>query len=161
MVERCAVELSHMKVRRFDSEWHLSVRSVWICRVLGSVVALMGLAGPVEARFQVCNQTFDVVNLAIGQWDYDAWETSGWWTIGSNQCADVIEEGLRSRFVYVYARDVFNKTMVSGTTEMCIDPDEFRIRGHEDCLVRGYLSVPFFEVDTRRSERWTFYIQTR
>ena len=51
--------------------------------------------------------------------------------------------------------------MVSGTTEMCLDPGEFRIRGHEDCLVRDYLSAPFFEVDTRRSESWTFYIQTR
>ncbi len=155
--------MSHPRLMKSLSDCHARSRVALrrsAFRGLAAALALW-LASPAEARFQVCNQTFDVVNLAIGQWDYDAWETSGWWTIGPNQCADVIEDDLTARFVYVYARDVFNKTMVSGTTEMCIDPGEFRIRGHEDCLLRGYLSAPFFEIDTRRSERWTFYIQTR
>ena len=127
--------------------------------VVGCLCA--GFAAPAYASFQVCNQTFDVINVAIGQWDFDAWESSGWWTVGPNQCANVIEPDLTSRFIYVYARDVFNKSMLAGTTQMCVAPEEFRVRGREDCLVRGYLSAPFFEVDTRLSERWTFYVQTR
>lgn len=116
-------------------------------------------ASDAQANFQVCNQTFDVVNVAIGYYDLDAWETSGWWTVGPNQCANVIEETLTSRYVYVYARDVFNTSMFQGQTVLCIDRDEFRIRGREDCLIRGFVPARFHEVDTRRSERWTFFLR--
>ncbi len=113
----------------------------------------------VWANFQVCNQTLDVVNVSIGAWDTDAWETSGWWTVGPNQCANVIESTLTSRYIYVYARDVFNASMLAGDISMCVDPGEFRIRGREDCLIRGHIAARFEEVDTRRSERWTFFIR--
>ncbi|MGR3467981.1 MAG: DUF1036 domain-containing protein [Shimia sp.] len=112
-----------------------------------------------HANFQVCNQTLDVINVAIGAYDVDAWETRGWWTIGPNQCGDVIREELTSRFVYVYARDVFNNSMLEGTTPMCVEPGEFILRGRENCLLNGYLTARFVEVDTRRSERWTFFLQ--
>ena len=115
---------------------------------------------PAQANFQVCNQTLDVVNVAVGVWDVDAWQTEGWWTVGPNQCANVIEETLTSRFVYVFVRDVFNKTMLEGTTSLCIDPDEFVIRGREDCLIRGHVAARFHEVDTRASERWTFFLHS-
>jgi uncharacterized membrane protein len=111
-----------------------------------------------KANFQVCNQTLDVINVAVGQWDVDVWETSGWWIIGPNQCANVIEETLQARYVYVYARDVFNNSMFEGGTTMCIGQEEFRIRGQENCLRRGKIAARFQEVDTRRSERWTFNI---
>lgn len=128
---------------------------------LAAILAAFTAPSAARAGFEVCNQTFDVVNVAIGQWDFDAWETSGWWTVGPNQCATVIEADLAARYVYIYARDVFNKSMLPGTEQMCVSPDEFRIKGGEDCLVRGYLSAPFVEVDTRFSERWTYYLQTR
>ena len=112
-----------------------------------------------HANFQVCNQTLDVANVAIGLYSVDAWETSGWWTVGPNQCANVIEGTLTSRYIYLYARDVFNKTMLPGTVSLCLDPEEFRITGKEDCIIRGHLRAEFFEVDTRRSERWTLFLQ--
>lgn len=119
---------------------------------------LIAMRSPAHANFQVCNQTLDVVNVAIGTYDVDAWETSGWWTIGPNQCANVIEDTLTSRYIYVYARDVFNASMLAGSIPMCVDPGEFRIRGREDCLIRGHIATEFYEVDTRRSERWTFFM---
>ncbi|MEM9435602.1 MAG: DUF1036 domain-containing protein [Pseudomonadota bacterium] len=125
------------------------------------VVTTLGIFSPqiAAANFQVCNQTLDVINVAVGAYDVDAWETRGWWIVGPNQCANVIEEELSSRFIYVYARDVFNQSMLDGTTSMCIKTESFVLRGREDCLVNGYLSADFFEVDTRRSERWTFFLQ--
>ena len=93
----------------------------WVC-LAGFILATPDRA---QANFQVCNQTLDVINVAIGAYDIDEWETAGWWTIGPNQCANVIEETLTSRYVYIYARDVFNASMVSGTTTMCVDPGEF------------------------------------
>ena len=139
----------HSKIAQKSSFW-------------GAFVLLFGCFSPLPAfaNFQVCNQTLDVINVAVGAYDVDAWETRGWWTVGPNQCADVIEEELSSRYVYVYARDVFNQSMLDGTTSMCIKPEAFVLRGREDCLVNGYLSANFFEVDTRRAERWTFYLQT-
>lgn len=124
-----------------------------------SALALLFWSDSAAANFQFCNQTLDVVNVAVGQWDLDVWETSGWWTVGPNQCANVIEDTLTARFVYLFARDVFNKPMFEGTTTMCIDKDEFRISGQEDCLLRGHIAARFQEVDTRRSERWTFYLK--
>lgn len=121
--------------------------------------AMVAAPSTVWANFQVCNQTLDVVNVSIGVFDADAWETSGWWTVGPNQCANVIESTLTSRYVYVYARDVFNASMLAGNISMCVDPGEFRIRGREDCLIRGHITARFEEVDTRRSERWTFFIR--
>lgn len=110
------------------------------------------------AQFSVCNQTFDVVNLAVGLYDRDAFQTSGWWTVGPNQCADVVEGDLTSRYVYVFAQDVFGRVVLSGTTAMCLGPERFQIRGERDCLQRGYIEARFHEVDTLRSERWTFFL---
>lgn len=126
-----------------------------------AVFCLFSVAVPstVKANFQFCNQTLDVVNVAVGAYDADAWETAGWWTVGPNQCANVIEDTLTSRFIYVYARDVFNASMLPGNTTLCVDPGEFRIRGREDCLIRGHIAARFHEVDTRRSERWTFFLR--
>lgn len=126
-----------------------------------AVFCLCAVAVPstVKANFQFCNQTLDVVNVAVGAYDADAWETAGWWTVGPNQCANVIEDTLTSRFIYVYARDVFNASMLPGNTTLCVDPGEFRIRGREDCLIRGHIAARFHEVDTRRSERWTFFLR--
>jgi uncharacterized membrane protein len=126
---------------------------------LGAFAAIAFLkSSPVMANFQVCNQTLDVANIAIGQWDFDDWESTGWWIVGPNQCANVIEKTLTARFIYVYARDVFNNSMLEGTTNFCLDKGEFRIRSHDNCLTRGHISAQFEEIDTRRSERWTFFI---
>ena len=127
--------------------------------VLLILAAILTQSKRAEANFQVCNQTLDVINVAIGAWDLDAWETRGWWTVGPNQCANVIEDTLTSRFIYVYARDVFNKSMLEGTTTLCVDDGEFVLRGREDCLVRGHIAARFHEVDTRASERWTFFLR--
>lgn len=113
---------------------------------------------PAKAQFAVCNQTFDVVNVAIGKYGRNVFETSGWWTIGPNQCANVIDETLSVRYVYVFAQDVFGKIVLSGATPMCVAPQKFEIRGDTDCLSRGFIEAPFHEVDTLRTERWTLFL---
>jgi uncharacterized membrane protein len=120
------------------------------------MVLLTGL--PARAEFAVCNQSFDVVNVAIGQYERDAFVTRGWWTVGPNQCANVIREKLAARYVYVFAQDVFGNAILNGSKNMCIGPREFEIQGEKDCAVRGYLEVPYVEVDTQRTERWTLFL---
>lgn len=128
-------------------------------RNLGIIPLVVG-AWPfsASAQFAVCNQTFDVINVSIGQFEGDTFETSGWWTVGPNQCANVIDETLRARYFYVFAQDVFGRVILSGASSMCIAPDRFKIRGEQDCVVRGYLEARFLEVDTLRSERWQLFI---
>lgn len=131
-------------------------------RVLRCVAASMGgflLSSQVaQAEFAVCNQSFDVVNVAIGLDVDGVFQTEGWWTIGTNQCANVIRDELDSRYIYVYAQDVFGKPILNGTTTMCIEPKRFSIRGIDSCWSRGHIKARFIEVDTEKTQRWTLFL---
>ncbi|MER9999121.1 DUF1036 domain-containing protein [Mesorhizobium sp. M0051] len=122
--------------------------------------ALLAVLSSSEARaeFTVCNQTLDVVNLAVGQKVDNADQTDGWWTIGANQCVNVIREKLTNRYIYIYATDVFGHAILTGSTEMCIEPRRFSIRGIDECWQRGHIAAQFLEVDTLEQVRWTFFL---
>jgi uncharacterized membrane protein len=98
------------------------------------------------------------VNVAVGQQDQGEWRTEGWWTIGSNQCANVIRGDLQNRYVYVYANDVFGQPLLDGTQSMCVDADRFSISGTDDCWKRGYRQAKFVEVDTQAQKSWTLFL---
>ena len=123
-----------------------------------ALILLTGIAAPADAQFAVCNQTFDVVNVAIGLFEDEAFGTRGWWTVGPNQCANVLPDELTARYVYVFAQDVFGNAILTGSAPLCVAPERFEILGREDCLTRGYLEARFHEVDTRATERWTFFL---
>lgn len=116
------------------------------------------------ATFTVCNQTLDVVNVAVGQTIPDPveplWQTEGWWTVGVNQCVNVIRDELVNRFIYIYAVDVFGQPLLRGTTPMCVGSRKFLIRGSDDCWATGNMQAPFYEVDTQKTERWTLFLGT-
>lgn len=127
------------------------------CLIASAFLACLW-AGPARAEFTVCNQTLDVVNLAVGQEVDQAFQTDGWWTIGANQCVDVIREELSNRYIYLYATDVFGNVMLDGSTEMCVDKRRFTIRGIDRCWQRGHILARFVEVDTLEQLRWTFFL---
>ena len=116
------------------------------------------VAGPARAVFAVCNQSFDVVNVAIGLYENDGFVTRGWWTIGPNQCANAVQESLTARYIYVFAQDVFGNVILNGATPMCVGTERFVIQGVQECLLRGHLSADFIEVDTQQTERWTLFL---
>lgn len=120
--------------------------------------AFVCLPSMASATFAVCNQSFDVVNVAIAQFEEDAFVTRGWWTVGPNQCANTIRDELSARYIYIFAQDVFGNEILNGSTPLCIGTARFTIRGDEDCLLRGYLSAKFIEVDTQQTERWTLFL---
>jgi uncharacterized membrane protein len=123
-----------------------------------TVLILLAAVAPARADFSVCNQTLDVVNVAIGHKVGQVFRTEGWWTIGSNQCARVIREDLTTRYVYVYADDVFGQPLLEGTTSMCLAPDKFSIDGADSCWQRGHKAAKFLEVDTKSVANWTFFL---
>ena len=125
---------------------------------LATGVAFCFAPNVAAATFAVCNQSFDVVNVAVGQFEDDAFVTRGWWTVGPNQCANTIRDQLTARYIYIFAQDVFGNEILSGTTPLCVGTTRFTIRGDEECLLRGYLSANFIEVDTQQTERWTLFL---
>lgn len=142
------------------------IRILMPALVLGAALLLFGTVAS-RAEFTVCNQTLDVVNLAVGQevrepTEADAfWQTEGWWTVGANQCVNVIRDVLVNQFIYIYATDVFGQPLLSGSTSMCVGTRRFVIRGDKECWANGHQTVPFFEVDTQKTERWTLFLSTR
>lgn len=138
---------------------HFSIRA---CLTLAAgTLAAMLTTGSARAEFTVCNQTLDVVNLSVGQDVGGTFQTDGWWTIGANQCVDVIREVLANRYVYVYATDVFGHAIIEGSTGMCIEKRRFTIRGIDKCWQRGHILARFLEVDTLEQIRWTFFLTGR
>lgn len=141
--------------QKTDSDYKGLRRSFALLAGMGGFLLSTDLA---RAEFAVCNQSFDVVNVAIGRDIDGVFETEGWWTIGTNQCANVIRDELQSRYIYVYAQDVFGKPILNGTTTMCIEPKRFSIRGIDSCWTRGHIKARFIEVDTEKTERWTLFL---
>lgn len=131
--------------------------------------ALTGMlvsAAPSQAALRVCNQSFDVLNIAVGQPARDATEpdqfvTRGWWRVAPNQCATLLRESLQSRYFYVFAADVFGKEALSGSIPLCVAERRFIIDTQGNCLVRGYLDARFIEVDTKDQDDWTVFVSPR
>jgi uncharacterized membrane protein len=126
--------------------------------ISGAALLAVLSSGDARAEFTVCNQTLDVVNLAVGQKVDNADQTDGWWTIGANQCVNVIREELTNRYIYIYATDVFGHAILTGSIEMCIERRRFSIRGIDACWQRGHIAAQFLEVDTLEQVRWTFFL---
>lgn len=127
--------------------------------VIAVLACLFMAPAAAHAEFAVCNQTLDVVNIAVGQEIDDIFQTDGWWTVGANQCVNVVQDELANRYIYIYATDVFGHPMLSGTTEMCIERRRFSVRGITDCWQRGLIAAKFVEVDTQDQARWTFFLR--
>lgn len=136
---------------------------------LGCLIAMMfawAAAPAAEASFKLCNQSFDVLNIAIGQPGRDSeardqFVTRGWWRVAPNQCATLVRDTLQSRYFYLFATDVFGKEVLSGSIPLCVAPSRFVIDNQGECLVRGYLDARFIEVDTEEQSDWTVFVSPR
>lgn len=129
-----------------------------------------GAALPAAASFKLCNQSYDVLNIAIGQPAAESAGTSsgpedfvtrGWWRVAPNQCATLLRDRLQSRYFYVFAADVFGKEALAGAVPLCVAPRRFAIDRQGDCLVRGFLDARFLEVDTEEQSDWTVFVSPR
>ncbi len=122
--------------------------------------ALLAVLTSSEARaeFTVCNQTLDVVNLAVGQRVDNADQTDGWWTIGANQCVNVIPRGTDEPLHLHLCTDVFGHAILTGFHRNVHRATTFLDRGIDECWQRGHIAAQFLEVDTLEQVRWTFLL---
>src|SRR5690606_20395248 len=100
-------------------------------------------AGAARAEFRVCNDTPNLVGVAIGYRAADGWVTEGWWQVPATTCATLIEGELQSRYYYLYAEDAARGGRWTGDINMCVAENEFKIVGVEDCFARGYQQMGF------------------
>lgn len=107
----------------------------------------------------VCNQSLDVVNVALGSEEKDGFVTEGWWSVGANRCSEIVKTSLEGRYYYLFAEDVFGQPILSGSVSACVDSKRFRITDTSGCWVRGLKEVPFVEVDTQSQSRWTVFLK--
>lgn len=128
-----------------------------------SAVLVIALLMPLsaQAELRLCNQSFDVLNIALAQAQGDGFRSRGWWRVAPNQCATLLREPLRERYFYVFAADVFGKVVLAGSVPMCVAPRRFETGEQTDCLLRGFLDARFLEIDTGDQPNWTVFVAPR
>jgi uncharacterized membrane protein len=126
-------------------------------------VILAAASLPALAEFKVCNQTLNLYNLALGFGGTGEFHTEGWWTLPANACVTPIKDRLKSRYIYVYATDIYGNEALSGEWNMCVSGKKFVIARPPgdawNCWVRGYQQAGFKEIDTGNSQNWMVFIR--
>lgn len=130
-----------------------------------SVMQLISLVGvsfiftfaapsPAKAELRMCNDTKNLVGIALGFRDEEKWITEGWWQLPADSCSTLIEGNLNNRFYYIYAEDADYGGQWRGDVFMCTDDQEFRVEGNQECFTRGFQKTGFFEIDTTDKTSW-------
>ncbi|WP_174801766.1 DUF1036 domain-containing protein [Martelella limonii] len=127
----------------------------------GLVAAAFWSPGEAHAEFRVCNDTPNLVGVAVGYRAEEGWTSEGWWQLPATTCATVVPGPLQSRYYYLYAEDASGSGRWTGYTNMCVAEEEFDITGVQDCFARGYQQMGFSEYDTGREESWTVQLSDK
>jgi uncharacterized membrane protein len=133
---------------------------------LVSTLALAGFAGlmamaattPARAELRVCNETANLISIALGYRAERGWMSEGWWQAPAGDCRTLYQGDLQRRFYYLYAVDDIGGGAWDGQVFMCTRDETFTIFGVEDCLARGYERTGFFEIDTQNRSDWTLQL---
>ncbi len=107
-----------------------------------------------EVGLKLCNRTDTLVWTAIAQRAEEEWESRGWWPLGPDECAKVLNEALTQEAYYVYAamgdpETQTDRPLAAADEPFCLAPTRFAILGRESCAGRGYDEGRFATVLTR------------
>jgi len=123
-----------------------------------AVPGLMLSSTPARADLRVCNETPNLVSVALGYRAERGWQSEGWWQAPSGDCRVLYQGDLQRRYYYIYAADDIGGGDWGGSVFMCTRDEAFTIFGVEDCLARGYERTGFFEIDTQGRTDWTLQL---
>ena len=126
--------------------------------LFGALVAMLAFAAPARADLRVCNETSNLVSVALGYRAERGWMSEGWWQTPAGECRVLYQGDLERRFYYIYAVDDVGGGAWDGQVFMCTRDETFTIFGVEDCLARGYERTGFFEIDTQSRSDWTLQL---
>ena len=128
------------------------------CGAVGLGCALMLNAPAARADFLVCNDSFDVLNLALARDPGAGFVSEGWWSVAPGRCAALLRGTIDSRYLYLHAIDVFRQPVLDGDVTFCISDEGFRIPGRQDCWQRGHVAAGFVEIDTGQATQWITFL---
>nr|WP_321456307.1 DUF1036 domain-containing protein [uncultured Cohaesibacter sp.] len=107
------------------------------------------------ADLRVCNKTSSTVGLAIGYELKGEWISEGWWNLDPDNCETVLKGLLVKTRYLVHAIDYDKGGQWNGDTFMCTKDLEFKIKGTQECVARGFERTGFFEIDTAGKQDYT------
>lgn len=113
---------------------------------------------PAQADLRICNETTNLVSVALGYRAERGWMSEGWWQAPPGDCRVLYQGDLERRFYYLFAVDDIAGGAWDGSVFMCTRDETFTIFGVEDCLARGYERTGFFEIDTQNRTDWTLQL---
>lgn len=126
--------------------------------VATTLTGLAFSAIPAKADLRVCNETANMLSVALGYRAERGWMSEGWWQAPPGDCRVLYQGDLERRFYYLFAADDIGGGAWDGAVFMCTRDETFTIFGVEDCLARGYERTGFFEIDTQNRTDWTLQL---
>ncbi|WP_375599471.1 DUF1036 domain-containing protein [Devosia sp. Naph2] len=126
--------------------------------LLACLAGLLAMATPARAELRICNETANLISVALGYRAERGWMSEGWWQAPPGDCRTIYQGDLARRFYYLYAVDDIGGGSWDGQVFMCTRDETFTIFGVEDCLARGYERTGFFEIDTQNRTDWTLQL---
>ena len=127
--------------------------------LIGAMLASLAFfATPAYADLRVCNESSNLVSVALGYRAERGWMSEGWWQTPPGDCRVLYQGDLERRFYYLFAVDDIGGGAWDGSVFMCTRDETFTIFGVEDCLARGYERTGFFEIDTQNRTDWTLQL---
>jgi uncharacterized membrane protein len=138
------------------------------------LIALISDSKPAHAWFDVCNRSTQQVSVAFAYMDKQpsvpdifgsrtptpngSWNSQGWWSLTSGECARVYPHQLnhRNTIYYVYAKSQDGTTVWSGKQTFCVVPSSgFHLSAADHrCGGKGEWRG-FIEVSTGNSKNYT------
>ena len=107
------------------------------------------------ADLRVCNKTNSTVGLAIGYELKGEWISEGWWNLDPEKCETVLKGLLVKTRYLIHAIDYDKGGQWNGDSFMCTQDLEFKIKGTQECVARGFERTGFFEIDTAGKQDYT------
>jgi uncharacterized membrane protein len=101
------------------------------------------------AGYTVCNDTQDVLLVALGQRDRGKALSRGWWTVAGGACARALTMPLASDKVWLLAQRKSGGTLVGGAQRFCTTAVPFEIQGNSNCAARGLAESGFAPTETK------------
>jgi uncharacterized membrane protein len=126
--------------------------------LIGALASGLAFATPAQADLRVCNETQNLISVALGYRAERGWMSEGWWQAPPGDCRILYQGELDRRYYYIFAADDIGGDAWDGSVFMCTRDETFTIFGVEDCLARGYERTGFFEIDTQNRTDWTLQL---
>ncbi|MFO1246997.1 MAG: DUF1036 domain-containing protein [Alphaproteobacteria bacterium] len=101
------------------------------------------------AGYTACNETRDVLQVALGQMEGGKPVSRGWWTVQPGACAKAVTTPLNTDAVFLLALRKAGGSVVSGGMRFCTTAAAFEIKGNENCAARGLTESGFATTATK------------